>query len=804
MGNEEPDNKFTDNSSFFQNVEFLRLTYSAKKNIKPIIVIFILATIACFLIIRYSTRRYKASTVMQISTVNRANEVLDNHNSNQGFYDNQDLSKEMELLKSKLLFTKTLSKLPIEVSYYNKGHFLSYELYKNAPFQIDFRLIDSTYLDKTFIIHFNSKDSVTISMDNQQHNFKHSFPINKIDLPGIFLKIKIKDLRTIEERQKDIHSSSGAYSFIINSVNNLANKYADHIKINILNPSAKTVKISVTDPNAKKASEIAKALANEFIQYDVKKRSESSEKIIEFINRQLDLAYNRLKSSEQDMKDYKKSHHLSDVKNFSSIYLKNINNLNDQLVNLSLQINVLKEVEKKIKASAKSQNIIKLISIVTGTKYAGNISNLMRSLYDLYNKREELKFSSTADNFSLKNINHQIEIQKEILVQSLEQEISELELAQNNITEKNNQIVNKLSGLPDKQIEYARLQRTSSINENFFSLLQEKRIAFSISKAGFVPQHLILEKAQIPESPFYPNIMIVILSSLSAAVALSILFILISFIFQNKISSTIELESYLGSIIPVIGSVPFQKSKSKNPELINEKNGKSYLAETFRSIRTNLQFFSQKNESKTLCVTSTISGEGKTFVALNMASIMAMAGKKVIVLDIDLRNPKVHKQFEVQNKIGITHILIGKAQVEECIQKSKINNLDFITAGINPPNPSELLLSEKLNQLIETLKSKYDLIVIDTPPVGLVTDGINLFKSADYPLYVFRADYSKRQFVKEVKKLYYNHNIKKLAVIFNGVKMNFTSYSNYKYGTDYYESYYESNKSSIKKKKDRN
>ena len=219
--------------------------------------------------------------------------------------------------------------------------------------------------------------------------------------------------------------------------------------------------------------------------------------------------------------------------------------------------------------------------------------------------------------------------------------------------------------------------------------------------------------------------------------------------------------------------------------LIVDKNPRSLIAEAFRSVRTNLQFINNNPGSKIIAVTSTISGEGKTFVALNLAGIIAFSGKRVVVCDLDMRKPKIHKGFGVENSEGMSTLLIGRGSLETSIRKSKLENLDYITAGPIPPNPSELIINDRMNALIEELKKQYDYVVLDTPPVGLVTDGVALLQKADYPLYIFRADYSKKQFVQVADKLI-NENKIQVSVILNGVDLDRNRYSyNYSYGYGY-------------------
>jgi capsular exopolysaccharide synthesis family protein len=250
--------------------------------------------------------------------------------------------------------------------------------------------------------------------------------------------------------------------------------------------------------------------------------------------------------------------------------------------------------------------------------------------------------------------------------------------------------------------------------------------------------------------------------------------------------------------VPMLGIVPNYKDVIPISQLLVDKKPKSIIAESLRSIRSNLEFLSHSDGPKVLAITSTISGEGKTFVALNLAGIIAFSEKKVVSLDLDMRKPKIHVGFGVPNDKGMSTILINRNTIDECIFKSSLNNLDFITAGPVPPNPSELIISSRMMEVLEEMKTKYDVIVIDNPPVGLVTDGIRVIKMADYPIYVFRENFSKRNFVQNVKKLIRDNNIKNMSVILNSVDIKRSGYGysgvydyDYGYGYGYGFGYYD-------------
>ncbi|MBK7684440.1 MAG: CpsD/CapB family tyrosine-protein kinase [Bacteroidetes bacterium] len=250
----------------------------------------------------------------------------------------------------------------------------------------------------------------------------------------------------------------------------------------------------------------------------------------------------------------------------------------------------------------------------------------------------------------------------------------------------------------------------------------------------------------------------------------------------NEINSLEEVSQYTDAAM--LGIVPKYKREIPISQLLVDKNPKSVISEAFRSIRTNLQFISNDEGAKIIALTSTISGEGKTFNAINLAGVIAFSGLKVVILDLDMRKPKIHLGFNVENNHGISTLLIGKDLPENCITKSSLHNLDFITAGPIPPNPAELIINPKMEVLLEYLKGIYDIIIIDLPPVGIVSDGIPIMQIADYPLYILRANYSRKMFIAQINKLITDNKVKNMSVILNGVEMSKLKYG-YGYGYSY-------------------
>ena len=758
------------------NTEFdpILFFHLLRKNLVWFVLIIFLCVSSSIIYLRYTAPIYSSQLTYQVSSENRANTVL-----NVGGLQENTLAKDIEILKSKLLFKRALRRIPIDVSFFNKGEILSNELYRSTPISVDYEIKDSTVLGQNFYVKFINDLEFQLTLNEISLG---QFRINeKFNLPKVNLKVSLLrgyDVNVLE---------SGTLFFRINSYESLTNGLNSKLSVFPLNQAAKTINISFQDLNPQKATDIVTAVANEYMEYDIEERSKGSKNALEFIDAQLDSYYNKLKLSENKIKEFHEGNNYTTV-NRSSAYFDRSVRLENELIDIELQLSVLKEIKISISSNKQDVDVYDLLPILAGTEYAGGIMSLITNLKELLIKKENLQFEVTNNSEVVKSVGHRIKIQKKILFESINSSIEKLEIKRNKILEKTQELETKFENVPEQELEYARLQRVLSIDEKFFTMLMEKRTEYSISDAGFVSQHIILDRAIIPTVPISPNKRIFIGLGLALGLMFSLILLLIKYILKNTISSVDEIIRQSFADIIVLGIVPRYKHYIPVSQLVVNKNPKSIIAESFRSIRSNMQFIDGLDGKKLLAVTSTVSGEGKTFCAINIAGIIAYSGKKVVILDLDMRKPKIHLGFGVENNIGMSTLLIKSNKIEDCIHHSELENLDFITSGPIPPNPSELIIGGELDNIIKYLQIDYDFVIIDNPPIGLVSDAMELLKKADYPIYVFKNEYSKKHFVNNVDRLMLDNGINKLSVILNAVEHGISGYGGgygYGYGGGY-------------------
>lgn len=786
-------------TNFSQEFELGLFLYIARKNIFWVAVFLIISIVTAFLIIRYTPPVYESSSIIQIKQENNMSKVLELDK----LQEMDDISAEIELLRSKVILRKVIDKLPLDVSYFNQGTVLEYELYRSSPYQVEIVSLDSSFINIPVYIDFENEKRFTLDYNYFGNNFSIKGETGKNVITKHFnIIITVDDFNSIKNQQNAVKQNAQFFKF--NNVENLTNQYVKNLEVKLLNSAAKTIQIIFKDFNALKASDIVNGVAEEYIKYDVERKSESAKNVLTFIDEQLSFVYDRLRESETSIQSFKTENKLTNDKDIITTNLERLTAIENEILNVELEERILQEIEKTIRKSEKEIDVYNIIPLLTGTKFEENLSSMIKSLQELLMQKETYYFDATKYSPQIKALDYKIEIQKKLLLESIENVYKAVSNKKKGLIEKAQAIEATFTNAPSKEVEYARLLRHFSINEKFYTLLMEKRTEFSILKASFVPQNVILEKAYPANNPISPQKKLIYIAAILTAILIGLLLIIIRYLLHNTISSLNEIVKYTNASVSILGIIPKYKNDIPVSQLVVNKNPKSIIAESFRTVRSNMQFISNSPGSKIVAISSTISGEGKTFIAINIAGIIAYSGKKVVILDLDMRKPKIHLGFGVQNVKGMSTILIEKDSIENCIQHSVMDNLDFITAGPIPPNPSELIISERMEQVLNELKEKYDFIIVDNPPIGLVTDGISIIQKADYPIYVFRADYSKKNFIHNLDRLINENKVKHLSVILNGVDIDRSAYGynygyGYGYGYGYTSDYY--NDMDIKKKK---
>jgi len=349
--------------------------------------------------------------------------------------------------------------------------------------------------------------------------------------------------------------------------------------------------------------------------------------------------------------------------------------------------------------------------------------------------------------------------------------------------------------LPATEREYINIQREFDLNNTVYTYLLEKRAEAGIARASAVSSNRIIDRAEVFNSyRIKPKPKQNLIKAVALGFFIPVLLIFLIDFLNNKIIDKKDVEK--STQAPILGCINHNTYKSELP--VNEKPG-STMAESFRSIRSNLKYFLKDNENAVIAVSSTISGEGKTFISVNLANVLAILGKKVLVVGLDLRKPRIHKMLDIENNKGLSTYLSGIDKYNEIIQKTAIENLYYTPAGPIPPNPAELIESQKMKEFFDKARKEFDYIIIDTPPIAVVTDALLIASLTDMYLLVVRQRYTSKNTLGLIQELYRNKTLKNIGIVINdisvsgyygyGLRYGYSGGYGYNYGYNYYNYY---------------
>lgn len=578
----------------------------------------------------------------------------------------------------------------------------------------------------------------------------------------------------------------GRYFFKINSSEALLSYFENNISVLPENFNAKTIKISLTDFNKYKARDFVNTINNLYVLSSTDTKNQTIKQKIQFLDDQIELTEETIQEFDAYFENFTIENKTVSLQQDLSRAIQFLNTLDSQRFNLQEHFAAVNLIKEKIK---KDENLI--VNPFIMSRLPQFISAPIHS-YQLLLDERLLKLNSYNENTSvIQRIDEQLEATRLNVLELVDQYALNIKDNLRDVNSRRATLESTFIELPSMGTEYNKNRRIYQQHENFLLSLRKSKMDLEITKAGTVADFLILSSASLPANPIRPQKILIMGVGFVAALIFSLIFIATRYLVHNKITGTRELEKL--STVPILGTVPFyKKEKLSLTKLVIDENSKSVISEALRSIRTNMQFIRPSEETGIITITSTIGGEGKTFIAVNLGAIIASSNRKVCVVDLDMRKPKVHLAFgHEESPSGVSTVLIGKTTIEESIKETMVPNMHYLSAGPTPPNPSELMLSDDFDSMLGKLKNEYDLVILDTPPVGLVTDGVLAMKKSDIQLYVVKADFSRRAFIRTIKDLQRTNEFRNLVLLLNGVKQvgGYGYGYGYGYGKGYYEDY---------------
>lgn len=749
-------------------IDLEKLQSVIQRNWIILLVIFLVINAIAYFTIRWTKPLYESESILRLDVKDDRNLLgipnLTDENENV-------LAGEIELIRSKNFLSRVLESMDLSVGYYTAGDVLNDEKFRNSPIYASVDVVESHGYDVPIYIQIIDKNNYRASAGSRSD--LDDSPVYAFDDLVEFggVKFRLYLTRTFSESDLDF-----VHFFIPYSDRALLQFMESNLTVEPAKQVAKTIRISFKDNNPEKAQTMVNAIDTLYLKYTDRQKNQENEQKIQWLDKELEKIENQLSSYENYIEEFTIENRSSDLNEDLKRVLKMMNTLDSQRYELDSRISEMRRLQRTIETE-EDRDILAASSMALPPYLQENVVELDELLI----RRERLRLTYTESTMAIQRLNDGIANAKEGVLSQISGLIAQLE---NELVEVNNskaRLEQQFSALPGKSNEFNKNKRFYQLYEEFYLSLLQSKAQFEIARAGTNNDFVILSSANLPTIPISPNKLIIHGIGLVASLIATLLLIGIFYLADNKVNNLKELES--ATDVSVLGSIPRISSMNQSSLLV-DRRPKSSVSEALRSIRTNLQFMIGQNQSPVISITSTVSGEGKTFLAVNLGAILSMTNKRVIILDLDMRRPRIHDAFENDNsEKGMSTVLIDQYDVKDCIRHTRLQNLDYIPSGPNPPNPSELLLSPKLDEMVASLREMYDFIVLDTPPVGVVTDGKILLQKSDLSVYVVRANYSRKTFLSVLNDLHKNPATSNMALVLNNANRSGAE----KYGYGYYE-----------------
>lgn len=740
------------------------------------IIAIVLGLLAGYIKLIYTIPVYEASAKIIIKDEKKGNEESQLMEFQDPISSKKIVENEVEIIQSRRLMTDVVEKLGLYAPITEQGEYVNTSAYITSPIKIISPAPDSlrgTEKDEKISIKFDEKTQQVIL------NGTERYPLNKI--------VNTKNGKLIFQPNNHYYNPKKElkeFYFTVTRPESLASGLIGSLQAEPSSKLSSIINLTFFDEVPNRAEDILNQLINSYRQFEINEKDDLAKNTLAFVEERLSLVARDLDAIQRKAQKYKSGSGAVDIGRQGQIYLENVSSNDQRLGEVNTQLSVINQVENFV------QNPINKDGIVPSTLGIADpmLSQLLDKLYT--NELEYSKLKKTmGENYpQMEALRDQIEKIKPNILQNLQSQKKSLQAVRQNIVSSNSGYNSILRAVPQKERELLDITREEQMKSNIYSFLLQKKEESEIAYASKVSNNKVVDYAITGGGPVSPKSLYVYGFFIFLFLGASLGYILIKEFFTGKVMYRHEVESR--TKLPIIGEVAFDKNK-KN--IVIEKGKKSFIAEEFRKLRISLSFLGIDSDHHKILVTSSISGEGKSFIATNLAISLALTGKKVVLVDMDLNNPTINKILEVERGEGVTEYLEGEKNVEEIIKPvHEQENLFFVSAGSLPENPSELLSNSRTKELIDFLDSAFDYVVIDTSPIVLVTDGYLLTGLCDTTLYVIRHKYTPKILVKRIDQNNHINPINNPAIIFNGVKprgffKNHYGYGyNYVYGNDMY------------------
>ena len=702
----------------------------------------------------------------------------------------QNIDNEIEVLRSKTIVKEVVEDLGLYISYTDEDEFPSRNMYKTSPVQVSLTPQEADLLEEPMIVEMalqpqGSMDvNVKIAGNKYQKHFEKLpavFPTDKGTLaffqtPDSVLSSK----RTLEETT-DSEKTTRNITATINKPLAVAKWCCKNMTIEPTSKTTSVAVISLKNSNVERGKDFINKLLEMYNINTNNDKNEVAQKTAEFINERISIISKELGSTEKDLESFKRGAGITDLTSDAQIALTGSAEYEKKRVENQTQINLLQDLQKYMQNEA-----YEVLPSNIGLQDV-NLAAAINRYNEVLVERKRLLRTSTENNPTIINLDTSISAMKENVQVSLDRVLRGLFITKADLDREASRYSRRISEAPGQEREFVSIARQQEIKAGLYLMLLQKREENAITLAATANNAKIIDDAIADDAPVSPRGRITYLIALILGVGIPVGVIYLLELTKFKIEGRADVEKLTSA--PIVGDIPLTDEKQGAIAVFENQN--NLMSETFRNVRTNLQFM-LGNDKKVILVTSTVSGEGKSFISGNLAISLSLLGKKVVIVGLDIRKPGLNKVFNISKKEqGITQYLANpEKNLMDLVQPSDVSkNLYILPGGTVPPNPTELLARDGLDKAIETLKKNFDYVILDTAPVGMVTDTLLIGRVADLSVYVCRADYTRKNEYTLINELIDGNKLPNLCTVINGLDLKKRKYGYY-YGYGKYGKYY--------------
>ena len=702
----------------------------------------------------------------------------------------QNIDNEIEVLRSKTIVKEVVEDLGLYISYTDEDEFPSRNMYKTSPVQVSLTPQEADLLEEPMIVEMTLQPQgsmdVTVKIDDDEYQ-KHFeklpavFPTDKGTLAFFLTPDSISSSKRILEETTASEKTTRNITATINKPLAVAKAYCKNMTIEPTSKTTSVAVISLKNSNVQRGKDFINKLLEMYNINTNNDKNEVAQKTAEFINERISIISKELGSTEKDLESFKRGAGITDLTSDAQIALTGSAEYEKKRVENQTQINLLQDLQKYMQNEG-----YEVLPSNIGLQDL-NLAAAINRYNEVLVERKRLLRTSTENNPTIINLDTSISAMKENVQVSLDRVLRGLFITKADLDREANRYSRRISEAPGQEREFVSIARQQEIKAGLYLMLLQKREENAITLAATANNAKIIDDAIADDAPVSPKRKMIYLIALVLGVGIPVGVIYLLELTKFKIEGRSDVEKLTS--LPIVGDIPLTDEKQGAIAVFENQN--NLMSETFRNIRTNLQFMLE-NDKKVILVTSTVSGEGKSFISANLAISLSLLGKKVVIVGLDIRKPGLNKVFNIPRKeVGITQYLANpEKNLMDLVQLSDVSkNLYILPGGTVPPNPTELLARDGLDKAIETLKKNFDYVILDTAPVGMVTDTLLIGRVADLSVYVCRADYTHKNEYTLINELAEKDKLPSLCTVINGLDLKKRKYGYY-YGYGKYGKYY--------------